>query len=160
MVVIRLPSVYLGTMTFGWRGQTSSFVDTQIATKMIEQFVNNYQTDDGIHHIDCARIYAGGDSEKILRDAMAAAHTTKSPAIMLGTKAHPSQPDGLSEKGLLQQLEKSFDALGVLSVLLSQWFIPFRTKYPSLNDSIFVWLRMSEYQSSATTVSGSTSTMP
>lgn len=89
-------------------------MDTQIATKMIEQFVSNYQTDDhGVHHIDCARIYAGGDSEKILREAMS---SVTSSALSIGTKAHPSQPGGLSEQGLLQQLEKSFDALGVASV--------------------------------------------
>ena len=56
-------------------------------------------------------IYAGGETEKVLRDAMAG-YTNKSPVILLGTKAHPSQPDGLSEKGLMNQLEKSFDTLG------------------------------------------------
>ncbi|KAK1747365.1 aflatoxin B1 aldehyde reductase [Skeletonema marinoi] len=113
-MLIRLPSVYLGTMTFGWRGQTSAFVDTPIAAKMIENFVSSHK-DDAAVHIDCARIYAGGDSEKILRDAMAS-YVDKSPALLVGTKAHPSQPDGLSEKGLMQQLQKSFDALGVASV--------------------------------------------
>jgi len=113
-MLIRLPSIYLGSMTFGWRGQTSSFVDTPIASQMIEKFVNS-QKDDAAVHIDCARIYAGGDSEKMLRDAMAG-YLNKSPALLVGTKAHPSQPDGLSEKGLMQQLEKSFDALGVASV--------------------------------------------
>lgn len=110
-MVIRLPSVYLGTMTFGWRGQTSSFVDTQIATKMIEQFVSSYQN--GVYHVDCARIYAGGDSEKILREAMS---SVTSSALSIGTKAHPSQPGGLSEQGLRSQLTKSLDALGVESV--------------------------------------------
>ena len=114
-MLIRLPSVYLGTMTFGWRGQTSSFVDTPIASKMIEAFLDSQKEEQAVH-IDCARIYAGGDSEKILRDAMAGSVTNKSPALLVGTKAHPSQPDGLSEKGLMQQLEKSFDALGVASV--------------------------------------------
>jgi aryl-alcohol dehydrogenase-like predicted oxidoreductase len=101
-------------MTFGWRGQTSSFVDTPIASKMIEAFINSHKDESAVQ-IDCARIYAGGDSEKVLRDAMAG-YTNKSPAILIGTKAHPSQPDGLSEKGLMTQIEKSFDALGVASV--------------------------------------------
>lgn len=113
-MVIRLPSVYLGTMTFGWKGQTSSFVDTSTASKMIEIYMNNYQKDEAVH-IDCARIYAGGDSEKILRDAMAS-HLNRSPTLLIGTKAHPSQPDGLSEKGLRSQLSKSLDVLGVASV--------------------------------------------
>ena len=52
----------------------------------------------------------------ILRDAMASHLNNRSPKLLIGTKAHPSQKDGLSEQGLRSQLSKSLEALGVTSV--------------------------------------------
>ena len=81
---------------------------------MIDSFVK-FQEHETAVHIDCARIYAGGDSEKILRDA-ASSYVSNSPPLLFGTKAHPSQQEGLSAKGIMMQLETSLEALGVASV--------------------------------------------
>lgn len=114
---MRLPAVprlYLGTMTFGW-SQSSSNVDTAVATKMIQHFLlhDNSKTH---HFVDTARIYAGGKTEKIIGEILPTLDAEKRESIKLGTKAHPSQPEGLSTKGISDQLNKSFEAMGIDSV--------------------------------------------
>eukprot|EP00501_MAST-03F_sp_TOSAG23-6_P001582 GSMAST32.ASY1.ANO1.1648.1 assembled CDS len=91
-------------MTFGW-AQASSKVDDAVASEMLEHFSKA-----GLGtHFDTARIYASGESETMAGRIR--------PSGLLGeqfrvvTKAHPSQKDGLSKKGLCFQLEKSMDAL-------------------------------------------------
>ena len=71
MVKAALPRVYLGTMTFGWT-QASSFVDTSIATAMLARFAN-FASDGSPLRVDTARIYAAGDTEPIVRDAISGA---------------------------------------------------------------------------------------
>lgn len=102
-----LPRLYLGTMTFGW-SQASTPVDTAAATTMLRRFIEA-AGDRQPHHVDTARIYASGDTEPIVGAAIAATGTT----VFLGSKAHPSQPGGLSADGLRSQLAASLDALGV-----------------------------------------------
>merc|ERR1719471_2659254 len=64
---------------------------------------------------DTARIYANGKSEEMTGRIM-----SKSPAKYAGlsfaTKAHPSQPGGLSEEGIRGQLKASLEALQMSQV--------------------------------------------
>lgn len=98
--------IYLGTMNFAWP-QASTFVDSGIATEMLRRFGAA-----GGRRLDTARIYAGGDTEPMLREALAGGGEY---GWLLGTKAHPSQTDGLSEAGLEAQLAASRAAIGVSS---------------------------------------------
>jgi len=99
-----LPEVYFGTMTFGWN-QASSAVDLNVASAMLQRFLAA-----GGKEVDTARIYSAGDTEPMLGQIL------RSPEVQgreyrLGTKAHPSQPGGLSAKGIRSQLEASLEAL-------------------------------------------------
>lgn len=98
-----VPRLYLGTMTFGW-SQTSSYVDETTAATMVERFLTSHPDN---ARIDTARIYAGGNTETIVGKVLAGMDKSK---ILLGTKAHPSQPGGLSPEGILGQLEASRQA--------------------------------------------------
>jgi aflatoxin B1 aldehyde reductase len=111
----RLPNLYFGTMTFGWKAQTSSLIDDTIACKMVDSFMNHNAKASAVH-IDTARIYAGGDSERMLGLALSNLDGDTSSKVILGTKAHPSQPDGLSSKGIRAQLDASLKTMGVASV--------------------------------------------
>eukprot|EP00571_Detonula_confervacea_P012517 CAMPEP_0172307516 /NCGR_PEP_ID=MMETSP1058-20130122/8345_1 /TAXON_ID=83371 /ORGANISM="Detonula confervacea, Strain CCMP 353" /LENGTH=352 /DNA_ID=CAMNT_0013019697 /DNA_START=132 /DNA_END=1190 /DNA_ORIENTATION=+ len=101
-------------MTFSWSGQTSSYVNDSVASQMLNTFVGFHEKGAPVR-IDTARIYAGGDSERTLGWALENLEA-ESPAITLGTKAHPSQPNGLSPKGIRSQLQASLDAMKVESV--------------------------------------------
>ena len=105
----RLPNLYLGTMTFGWN-QASSFVDATVAASFLRRFA---AWPGPVMRLDTARIYSGGDTEPIVRDAIAAVGASMGPSFRIGTKAHPSQPGGLSADGLRRQLDASLAALGV-----------------------------------------------
>jgi len=114
---IVLPKLYLGTMNFGW-SQASSKVDQSVATSMIESFLHhtNVRCPQSLSYIDTARIYAGGKTETILGQALQGlTHHPYYPSITVGTKAHPSQPDGLSSVGIRNQLAASREALGHLT---------------------------------------------
>ena len=87
-------------MTFGW-SQSSAEVDTTVASGMVSRF-----TAWGGKKVDTARIYAGGDTEPIVGKAITAQEVT------IGSKAHPSQPRGLSADGMRAQLDASLSALG------------------------------------------------
>ena len=97
------PSLHFGSMTFAWT-QASSFVDDGIANAMLDQFAAA-----GGVSFDTARIYAGGKSEEVAgRILPTGALGTK---FTVATKAHPSQPHGLSPQGLRAQLTRSLEAL-------------------------------------------------
>ena len=109
------PRLYLGTMTFGWTGQTSSPVDESVALEMLKLFVqHNDSLEVSDHHVDTARIYAGGQTEPIVGN-LVKSFTPSKGAIVLGTKAHPSVEGGLSAAGIKRQLDASLDAMGVKS---------------------------------------------
>lgn len=113
----RLPNLYLGTMTFGWKSQTSSPVDDTVASQMVQSFLDHHAASSALAspaHIDTARIYAGGDSERMLAPLLADDNTLD--GIVLGTKCHPSQTDGLSSKGIRDQLDASLQAMRVTAV--------------------------------------------
>lgn len=105
--IMRFPStprLYLGTMTFGW-SQSSSKVDTAIATEMVRHFLatdidSRLTGHDGtkLHYVDTARIYAGGKTETILGEVLAALEPSERDSIVLGSKAHPSQRVGCPRK--------------------------------------------------------------
>mmetsp|Transcript_10776 Transcript_10776/g.21406 ORF Transcript_10776/g.21406 Transcript_10776/m.21406 type:complete len:400 (-) Transcript_10776:688-1887(-) len=144
----RLPNLYLGTMTFGWKGQTSSLVDDAIASQMVNTFANLYnENDDPLIRIDTARIYAGGDSEKMLGLTL---NTHRAPSttpgqvegeskklphmFSIGTKAHPSQPKGLSQEGLRTQLQSSLEAMNLSAV--NEFYLHQPDENHSLLDSL------------------------
>uniref|UniRef100_A0A7S2XP15 NADP-dependent oxidoreductase domain-containing protein n=1 Tax=Attheya septentrionalis TaxID=420275 RepID=A0A7S2XP15_9STRA len=108
-----IPRLYLGTMTFGWSAQTSSVVDESVATEMVRHFLDHSDTK-AIHYIDTARIYAGGKTEQILGSALRTIGSEPKYALsplVVGTKAHPSQPEGLSTEGISQQFQASLNAM-------------------------------------------------
>lgn len=94
-------------MTFGWN-QASSPVTIEIATEMIEKSKNN-----NITHFDSARIYAGGATEPIVGESLGILGLKNDPSIKITTKAHPSQPNGLSSEGLISlTINKIFRSIG------------------------------------------------
>ena len=95
-------------MTFAW-SQSSKKVDEATAADFLQQFLAG-----GHRTVDTARIYAGGNSEKMLGAVLQKAGNRD--AIELVTKAHPSQPEGLSPAGLRSQLTTSLEAMGVAKV--------------------------------------------
>ncbi|CAK9043578.1 unnamed protein product [Durusdinium trenchii] len=108
-----LPEVFFGTMTFGW-SQASSKVDDAVAYEMLKKFV-----DLGGVQVDTARIYSAGETENILGRILPKLRGESSAAekdLILGTKVHPSQPNGLSEIGIRKQLEASLKAMNVSRV--------------------------------------------
>lgn len=104
---MRTPRLYLGTMTFAW-SQTSSKVDERVATEMVELFAKNSTADKC--YIDTARIYAGGQTEPLVGYVL---KNVKNENFAVGTKAHPSQPGGLSKSGIRDQFQASASAIGV-----------------------------------------------
>ena len=116
-------------MTFGW-SQTSSKVDESIAASMLERFVqhqqqqqhanNNDKDNEGavVVRLDTARIYAGGKTEDICGTILAAKPNPldKRRRILVGTKAHPSRPGGLSALGMQGQWDESMQALKLSAV--------------------------------------------
>ena len=100
----RTPRLYLGTMTFAW-SQTSSRVDDTIASEMLRLFAETTTAP----RIDTARIYAGGKTEGCVGTALSM--NQGGAVFSVGTKAHPSQPGGLSRSGIQTQFEKSKEVL-------------------------------------------------
>jgi len=105
------PKLYLGTMTFGWK-QSSAPVTQVVANKMLAMFLT-FQKKRGIHrvNIDTARIYANGDTEFMLGNAIESLIEKDVEMLCIGTKAHPSQELGLSEVGIQQQFDTSTKAM-------------------------------------------------
>ena len=100
-----LPRLYLGTMTFAW-SQASASVDLPVAIS----FLSAFHLAGGVH-VDTARIYANGDSEVLLGQALA---TFPPDTFVLGTKAHCSL--SLSAAGMQAQFDSSLKALKVSRV--------------------------------------------
>jgi aflatoxin B1 aldehyde reductase len=120
---VSVARLYLGTMTIGW-SQSSTYVDEKAAAEMLEHFVAHNERyhrsapHEGSdqhqypHHVDTARIYAGGKTETILGKVLSKkGPSTATATILLGTKAHPSQPGGLSPEGIEQQYWASMKAM-------------------------------------------------
>lgn len=105
-------------MTFGW-SQTSSYVDEAVALEMVHKFVAfndavGRSASGDPHHIDTARVYAGGKTEKIVGAVLKKLDKSKTGPLVVGTKAAPSvKPGGLSKAGIEEQFETSMDAMGL-----------------------------------------------
>ena len=93
-------------MTFGWN-QASKVVDSSVATEMVKRFINF-----GGSCVDTARIYAGGATEPIVGTAL----EERRDKVTIGSKAHPSQPGGLSDRGMREQLASSLSSLGATTL--------------------------------------------
>merc|ERR1719464_1372356 len=93
-------------MTFGWN-QASTPVDEAVGSTMVQRYLAQ-----GGAEIDTARVYSAGDTEQMLGPILQGP-AAKGSSFRLGTKAHPSQPGGLSAKGMRAQLEASLAALKV-----------------------------------------------
>ena len=80
--------------------------------------------------------YAGGDSERMLGSAIGniAKGDNNAVHLSIGTKAHPSLPDGLSPVGIRSQLQKSLDALQLTSV--GEYYLHQPDTHHSLLDSL------------------------
>lgn len=106
----RLPRLYLGTMTFGWE-KASVPVTEIIGTEMIRRAAKA-----GVLYVDSARIYAGGATEPIVGKCLsiiAAEYPEERAMLCITTKVHPSQPQGLSATGIIEQVNTSLAAMGV-----------------------------------------------
>jgi aflatoxin B1 aldehyde reductase len=124
LTMMRAPTtvarLYLGTMTFGWKSQTSSYVDEETAQRMIERFLAHNDKYGGDGYVDTARIYAGGKTEMIVGKAVKKISSDK---ILIGTKAHPSQKGGLSKEGIQLQLRASNEAMGLTNGCLQEYYL-------------------------------------
>ena len=94
--------VYLGTMNFGW-AQASSVCDTPVAAEMLKRFANY-----GGNRLDTARIYAGGQGEANVREAIERSGINE---WRLGSKAAPSADQGLSPEGIHGQFDSTRNCL-------------------------------------------------
>lgn len=110
------PRLYLGTMTFGWTGQTSSIVDEKVASEMAQKFVqHNQAAGQSIHLIDTARVYAAGKTEPMV-GAVLKRLADDGITGTVGTKANPAVEGGLSTDGIKGQLKASLDAMELSSL--------------------------------------------
>lgn len=113
---MKMPRLYLGTMTFGW-SQSSSKVDESIAATMLERFVaHNQKMGATQHRVDTARIYAGGKTEQIVGSILSSSGNAGETNILVGTKAHPSRTGGLSASGIDGQWKESMEAMKLSAV--------------------------------------------
>ena len=81
--------------------------------------------------IRVAFLYAGGDTEPILGTSLNAAASNE---LLIGSKAHPSQPGGLTPEGLRMQLDTSLKAIGVAR--LDEFYLHQPDTAASLLDSL------------------------
>ena len=82
---------------------------------------NSETTDAACYFVDTARIYAGGKTEHIVGGALLAMGDTD--YVYVGTKAHPSQPGGLSKAGQLW----CHIIIGIVLIFLAGWVLKLST---------------------------------
>jgi aryl-alcohol dehydrogenase-like predicted oxidoreductase len=89
---LKVSTITMGTMTFGRNksGAVSS-VDTKDARKQIDQCL-----DAGVNLIDTANVYAKGQSEEIVGEALG----KKRASVLVATKVRFTMGDGPNDKGL------------------------------------------------------------
>jgi aryl-alcohol dehydrogenase-like predicted oxidoreductase len=90
---LRVSALTLGTATFGGKGGTSVWGNTDVAgaRQLIDSCV-----DAGVNLIDTADAYSDGLSEEILGEALKGSH----PDVLVATKARFSMGDGPNDRGL------------------------------------------------------------
>lgn len=77
---------------------------------MIQKFAAAW-TDDDTVRLDTARIYAGGQTEPCVTQALSGLSAPPGKVFAMGTKAHPSQAGGLSPTGIKAQFDESKAAM-------------------------------------------------
>ena len=118
--------VYLGTMNFGW-AQASSVCDAPVAAEMLKRFAAY-----GGNRLDTARIYAGGQGEANVREAIERSGISD---WRLGSKAAPSSDKGLSPDGIHGQFDASRNALE-MDGALDEYFLHQPDPLNSLVDTL------------------------
>ena len=118
--------VYLGTMNFGW-AQASSVCDAPVAAEMLKRF-GAY----GGNRLDTARIYASGEGEAHVREAIERSGISD---WRLGSKAAPSADKGLSSEGIHGQFDASRNALE-MDGALDEYFLHQPDPLNSLVDTL------------------------
>jgi aflatoxin B1 aldehyde reductase len=101
-----VPSLFLGTLTFGWDCAATP-VDDDSATSMIQEFVRH-----GGCTIDTARCYSDGAAEQMLGRCLSQIGEPAE-ALQIDTKANPAIGQGLTPQGLRAQVADSLVAIGV-----------------------------------------------
>ncbi|CAB9529358.1 aldo-keto reductase family 7, member A2 (aflatoxin aldehyde reductase) [Seminavis robusta] len=132
-----IPRIYLGSMTFAWSGQTSSVVDESVALAMVQKFLQFQETSDNdkVPLLDTARVYAGGKTELMVGAVLDKLSVSDSKSsIVVGSKANPALPGGLSRKGIQEQLATSLDAMALSS--LGEYYLHQPDTEHSLLDSL------------------------
>jgi aflatoxin B1 aldehyde reductase len=77
--------------------------------QMIQAFIDSNRSAQ-VYPIDTARIYANGVTESIVGLAVPQLSLPLGASLSIGTKAHPSEPGGLSRPGIASQLSASRQA--------------------------------------------------
>lgn len=98
---VKVSSLCLGTMTFG------DGADKAMCEKMY-----SLSRDNGINFFDCANVYAGGESERILGQLI----SDHREEVLISTKAYYPTGKGINNQGLsrlhlMQELDKSLKRL-------------------------------------------------
>jgi aryl-alcohol dehydrogenase-like predicted oxidoreductase len=100
-------SLSLGTMIFGETGSRGT--PKEEALKMISAYI-----DAGGNHLDTANVYAGGQSEEILGQALKNGTRNKvtlATKVRFGASTDQHQSSGLGKKFIIDQLEQSLKRL-------------------------------------------------
>ena len=118
--------VYLGTMNFGW-AQASSVCDAPVAAEMLKRFAAY-----GGNRLDTARIYASGEGEANVREAIERSGISD---WRLGSKAAPSADKGLSSEGIHGQFDASRNALE-MDGALDEYFLHQPDPHHSLEETL------------------------
>jgi len=106
----RVNRVVLGTMSFGWQGMTTNFVNQAIANDILNEFVDFHDEGQSVE-IDTALLYASGLSEKMLGEWYRALDSSVQNRILIAGKCHPSITP-FSYEGIREQLLKSSESVG------------------------------------------------
>ena len=118
--------VYLGTMNFGW-AQASSVCDAPVAAEMLKRFAAA-----GGDRLDTARIYASGEGEAHVREAIERSGIDN---WRIGSKAAPSSDKGLSPDGIHGQFDSTRNALQ-MDGALDEYFLHQPDPQHSLVDTL------------------------
>jgi aryl-alcohol dehydrogenase-like predicted oxidoreductase len=106
---LKVSTITMGTMTFGRsKGGPVASVGVKEATRQVDQCI-----DAGVNIFDCANVYARGESEEILGEALG----KKRKDILIATKARFTMGPGPNDKGtsrahLIAACEASLKRLG------------------------------------------------
>ncbi|WP_327053501.1 aldo/keto reductase [Halomicrococcus gelatinilyticus] len=109
--------ICLGCMSFGTSDWREWVLDEEESHEIIERAI-----DLGINFFDTANMYSGGESERVLGDALEG----RRDEMVVATKGYFQMDDddpnsgGLSRKAIEQELENSLDRLGMDTVDLYQ----------------------------------------